>query len=156
MNKKKTPSGPGLPGDPAIFKVFTEISIIARLADREFERVMPGDLTLAQFAIINHLLRLDARETIGEIASAMQVAQPTMSSTVKKLEAKGFVEFVPDTEDRRIKRVKVTLDGAAIRDTAVRAVGPGLAKLKAELPDADWPGLLGQLTPLRTLLDSMR
>lgn len=156
MNKKSPPSGPGLPGDPAIFKVFTEISIIARLADREFERVMPGDLTLAQFAIINHLLRLDAQQTIGEIASAMQVAQPTMSSTVKKLEAKSHVEFVPDTEDRRVKRVRVTPSGRAARDAAVEAVGPGLAKLRAALPDADWPGILDQLTPLRTLLDSMR
>jgi DNA-binding MarR family transcriptional regulator len=156
MNKKSIPSGPGLPGDPAIFKVFTEISIIANLADREFERVMPGGLTLAQFAVINHLLRLDAQQTIGEIASAMQVAQPTMSSTVKKLEAKSYIELILDTEDRRIKRVKVTSEGRAIRDAAVHAVGPGLAKLKAELPEADWPGILSQLTPLRMLLDSMR
>lgn len=156
MSEKKPPAGPGLQGDPAIFKVFTEIAMISRLADREFERVMPGELTLAQFAIINHLLRLDAQQTIGEIASAMQVAQPTMSSTVKKLEAKRFVEFIPDAEDRRVKRVKVTPAGRAIRDAAVEAVGPGLAKLRSALPDADWTELLGQLTPLRILLDAMR
>ncbi len=149
-------AGPGLPGDPAIFKVFTEITIIAKLAGREFERAMPGTLTVAQFAVLNHLMRLDVRQTIGEIASAMQVAQPTMSSTVKKLEAKSFVAFVPDTDDRRIKRVMVTPDGAVMRNRAVAATGPALARLKEGLPDTDWEQLLAGLTPLRVVIDSMR
>jgi DNA-binding MarR family transcriptional regulator len=152
----KNKADAGLPGDPAIFKVFTEISIIANRADREFERVLPGALTLAQFGVLNHLLRLDVQETIGEIASAMQVAQPSMSSTVKKLDAKGFVEFIPDTEDRRMKRVKVTRAGRAIRDQAVAAIWPGLARLQAGLPGADWAALLGELSRLRILIDSMR
>ncbi|MEO1135789.1 MAG: MarR family transcriptional regulator [Pseudomonadota bacterium] len=156
MPKRKELIEAGLPGDPALFKVMTEISIIANLADREFERRMPGTLTLAQFGVLNHLLRLDTRETIGEIANAMLVAQPTMSSTVKKLEAKGFIEFIPDPDDRRIKRVKVTRAGRAARDGAVKAVGPGIDELIAGTPGANWRDILKELTRLRTVLDNAR
>lgn len=145
----------GLPQDPALFKVMTEIAIIAKLADREFERRLPGSMTTAQFSVLNHLLRLDARQTIGEIAAAMRVAQPTMSSTVKRLEAKRYVTLVPDTDDRRVKRVAVTRAGRAIRDKAVKSAGPGLADLQAGMPGADWDGLLKELTRLRILIDSM-
>lgn len=146
----------GLPGDPVLFKVLTEISIISNLADREFERLMPGGLTLAQFGVLNHLLRLGVQQTIGEIASAMQVAQPSMSSTVKKLTDKNYVNLIPDTEDRRVKRVKVTPAGRAARDRAVKAVAPGLAALKDGTPGADWGAMLGELTRLRMLIDSVR
>lgn len=153
-NKDKT-AGPGLPGDPVLFKVLTEISIISNLADREFERLMPGGLTLAQFGVLNHLLRLDARQTIGEIAAAMTVAQPTMSSTVRKLNDKNYVELIPDTEDRRVKRVKVTRAGRSARNRAVKAAGPGLAALKDAMPGADWQAMLTELTRLRTIIDSI-
>ncbi len=156
MRKSPDKAGAGLPGDPALFKVLTEISIISNLADREFERRMPGALTLAQFGVLNHLLRLNAQETIGEIAEAMQVAPPTMSSTVKKLHEKSFVELVPCTRDRRIKRVKVTRAGRAIRDKAVKAVAPGLAQLEAGTPGADWQAILEVMTRLRIVLDNAR
>ncbi|WP_165793579.1 MarR family winged helix-turn-helix transcriptional regulator [Hyphococcus luteus] len=154
MPKYADKADAGLPGDPALFKVMTEISIIANLADREFERRMPGGLTTAQFGVLNHLLRLKAQQTIGEIAGAMQVAQPTMSSTVKRLHEKGYVEFVPDTKDRRVKHVKVTRAGRAIRDKAVKTIEPGLAYLKEGTPGADWDKILKELTRLRIVLDA--
>ena len=144
----------GLPGDPVLFKVLTEISIISNLADREFERLMPGGLTLAQFGVLNHLLRLGVQQTIGEIASAMQVAQPSMSSTVKKLTDKSYVELIPDTEDRRVRRVKVTPAGRAARDRAVKATAPGLAALGEATPGVDWDVMLGELSRLRMLIDT--
>lgn len=154
MREHEEKAEAGLPGDPVLFKVLTEISIISNLADREFERLMPGGLTLAQFGVLNHLLRLGVQQTIGEIASAMTVAQPTMSSTVRKLVDKNYVELVPDTEDRRVKRVKVTRAGRTARDRAVKAVAPGLALLKEGTPGSDWNALLGELTRLRIVIDS--
>lgn len=156
MRKDIQPVDAGLPGDPAIFKVLAEMSIISNLADSAFERVMTGKLTLAQFGVLNHLLRLDVQETIGELASAFQVAQPTMSSTVKRLLDKGCIEFIPDTEDRRIKRVAVTDKGKAMRQEAVEAIAPGIDALEKALPDANWKEILPFLTRLRTVLDGAR
>ncbi len=156
MAKDSGKADAGLPGDPALFKVMTEISIIANIGNREFERRMPGGLTVAQFGVLNHLLRLKAQQTIGEIADAMQVAQPTMSSTVKRLVEKGYAQFVPDPEDRRVKRVKVTRAGRTIRDKAVKAMAPELAYLKDGTPGADWEKILAELTRLRIVLDAVR
>ncbi|MEZ5893571.1 MAG: MarR family transcriptional regulator [Parvularculaceae bacterium] len=156
MKKPRNDGPAGLPGDPVMFKVLTEMSIISNLADREFERLMPGGLTLAQFGVLNHLLRLNEAQTIGEVASAMTVAQPTMSSTVRKLEEKGYIRLVPDTEDRRIRRVAVTAAGRKVRDGAVKTVAPGVAKLMAATPDDDWEAVLASLTRLREQIDSAR
>lgn len=155
-NEDQKPVEAGLPGDPAIFKFFTEMSIISNLGDHLFERAMAGKLTVAQFGVLNHLLWSNTRKTIGELAVAFQVAQPTMSSTVKKLLDKGCVELIPDTEDRRVRRVAVTGKGRAMREDAVKAMAPGIAKLEAALPDADWKGMLPFLTQLRMLLDKER
>lgn len=152
MNKNKKPVEAGLPGDPAIFKFFTEMSIISNLADHAFERAMAGKLTVAQFGVLNHLLWSNTQKTVGELAVAFQVAQPTMSSTVKRLLDKECIALIPDTDDRRIRRVCVTEKGRAMREDAVKAMAPGIAKLEAALPDADWKGMLPFLTQLRTIL----
>jgi DNA-binding MarR family transcriptional regulator len=156
MSMRKKPIAAGLPGDPALFKVLTEINIISHLATTEFERLLPDDLTRAQFGVINHLLRLDTLETIGELAGAFQVAQPTMSSTVNRLHAKGLVEFIPDTEDKRIKRVCVTRAGRAIRERAVKAVAPHMLAFEGAAPDTDWVGILSALTQLRAFMEGRR
>ena len=153
---ERKPAEAGLAGDPALFKLLTEIDIIAHLAATAFERLLPEGLTRAQFGVLNHLLRLDAQETVSELASAFQVAQPTMSSTVKRLASKGFVEFIPDTDDRRVKRVKVTRKGAAMRQKAVKAVAPHLAAVEHDAKGQDWAKLLPKLMKLRVFLDERR
>ncbi|MBL4618667.1 MAG: MarR family transcriptional regulator [Marinicaulis sp.] len=156
MTHKKLPAAPGLPGDPTLFGVLTEIAIIAQLTTTAFERVLPEGLTQAQFGVLHHLLRLDAVQTIGELASAFQVTQPTMSSTVKRLLAKGYVEIVPDKEDRRIKRVSVTEIGRDAREKAVKTIAPHIAAIQQDAPDTDWASTLKALTELRIFFDERR
>ena len=157
MAEMRSPSNPGPPEDPIMFKVMTEIDMIAHLAEVEFQRLLPGDLTPAQFGVLNRLLRLDVLETVGELADAFQVAQPTMSSTVKRLEAKGYIRIMPDTDDRRIKRIKATAAGKAIRKKSISALDPYWAMLAQEAPaqiaDADWSNTLKALTTLRDFME---
>ncbi|MBD3768920.1 MAG: MarR family transcriptional regulator [Rhodobacterales bacterium] len=145
----------GLAGDPVEFAAMTEISIIAHLADNAFARHLPDGLTTAQFAVLNHLLRLDVEQTIGELARALQVSQPTMSSTVKRLEEKGLVTLVPGPDDRRIRRVSVTPAGALTRKQAVLALDASRSEL-ATLSTKEWQQLLPLLHKLRGALDSAR
>jgi DNA-binding MarR family transcriptional regulator len=145
----------GLAGDPLEFAVMTEISIIAHLADNAFARRLPDGLTTAQFAVLNHLLRLEAQQTIGELARALQVSQPTMSSTVKRLEEKGLVILVPDPDDRRIRRVSVSPAGTKTRNKAVKALDATKSEL-AILSQKEWTQLLPLLSRLRVALDSAR
>ncbi len=153
---ERVPTSPGVPGDSTFFKVMTEIDMIAHMAGNEFEKHMPDGLTQAQFGVLNRLMRLEAQETIGELADAFQVTQPTMSSTLKRLEAKGYSTFVPDTEDRRLKRVRVTRSGRAVRNKAVRALDPYFEMVKAEAPFVDLDGLLPALTRMRVFLEQRK
>jgi DNA-binding MarR family transcriptional regulator len=145
----------GLAGDPLEFAVMTEISIIAHLADNAFARRLPDGLTTAQFAVLNHLLRLEVQQTIGDLARALQVSQPTMSSTVKRLEEKGLVMLVPDPDDRRIRRVSVSPAGTKARNQAVKALDATKSEL-AVLSQKEWTQLLPLLSRLRVALDSAR
>jgi DNA-binding MarR family transcriptional regulator len=146
----------GLKGDPPVFMALTEIAIIAQLAEKLFESVLPDGLTNAQYGVLNHLLRLNAEQSIGELASAFQVRQPTMSSTVRKLEDKGLIEFKPDAGDRRIKRVAVTAAGAAARRNGVDAIAPILARFITMMPADEIEAMLPTLTKLRALFDTNR
>lgn len=145
----------GLKGDPVEFAVMTEIGIIAHLADTAFARRLPDGLTTAQFSVLNHLLRLGAQQTIGELASALQVSQPTMSSTVRRLEDKGLVDLIPDPDDRRIRRAAVTPAGEAIRAQSVAALETSKTELGALAP-SEWKALLPLLNKLRIALDVAR
>jgi len=156
MAARKKPAKAGLPGDPDLFSVLTEIHMIAHLSTTAFERRLAGALTMAQFGVLNHLLRLGEKETIGELASAFQLTQPTMSSTVKRLVAKGFVEIIPDKDDRRIKRVSITRAGRAARTKAVKTVAPHIAAVQGDAPHSDWARTLKALTSLRIFFDARR
>ncbi len=150
------PKPAGLDGDPVEFAVMTEIGIISQLADNLFQSHLPNGMTVAQFSVLNHLLRLDVQQTISELASAMQVSQPTMSSTVRKLEDKGLVELVHEAEDRRIRRVAVTDVGAQLRNDAVAALAPMAEILRQNMPPSLWHDILPQLNRIRVFLDDLR
>ncbi|MEM8772364.1 MAG: MarR family transcriptional regulator [Pseudomonadota bacterium] len=160
MNAKarpdKTIPEAGLASDPALFKLLTEIDMIAHLASNEFARLLPPPLTEAQFGVLNRLMRLDCKETISELADAFQVAQPTMSSTVKKLVQHGFVEIAANEKDARIKHVGVTGAGKAIRNETIKIITPHLNELQTEGPAEDWNAILPALTALRDFLDQRR
>jgi len=160
MAKRARPTEPGLADDPVLFKVMTEIDMIAHMAAVEFQRLLPEDVTPAQFGVLNRLLRLGETETVSELADAFLVAQPTMSSTVKRLHAKGFVDFIPDKDDRRIKRVTATAKGKAMRKKAVKALDPYWAELTGAAPaairNADWGAMLETLTAMRDFLEQRR
>jgi len=54
--------------------------------------------------------------TLGELASFEQVAPPTMTKVVEKLESRGFVTRRVDPDDRRVARVSVTAAGTRYLD----------------------------------------
>ncbi|MEP2101489.1 MAG: MarR family winged helix-turn-helix transcriptional regulator [Parasphingorhabdus sp.] len=156
MTDDSTPKPAGLEGDPIEFAVMTEIGIINQLTTNLFQSHLPKGMTVAQFSVLNHLLRLEVQQTISELASAMQVAQPTMSSTVRKLEDKGLIELIYEPDDRRIRRVAVTAAGTQCRNDAVAALGPMAEKLRKNIPATEWEALLPPLNRIRVSLDELR
>jgi DNA-binding MarR family transcriptional regulator len=145
-----------LSDDPIAFRVFNEIGIISQLAGTMFERVMPDGMTLAQFTVLNHFVRLGGVKSPVELARAFQVTKGTMTSTLQKLEARGYIVVTPDPEDGRGKCVSITAKGTKARNAAITALSPLIARLGAHETAASFPALLPPLAALREFLDKER
>ncbi|MDF1633827.1 MarR family transcriptional regulator [Mycoplana sp. MJR14] len=59
--------------------------------------------------------------TAGALAARLGVKAPTMTRTIGRLEAQGFVERRPDTTDGRLTVVDLTSAGRASLETIARA-----------------------------------
>lgn len=96
------------------------------------------DLTIAQ---LDALLELDqapeGRRSLKELEQILHVAQSTAAGIIVRLEQKGFVEGIGDTEDRRIKRVRITPAGAECIRTALHFREEAEAQLLSGLTEAE-------------------
>ncbi len=140
----------------AMFRFFNEVAIIAQLSGAAFEKVMPGAMTLSQFAVLNHLARLGGNRTPHEIARAMQVTKGTMTNTIGHLERAGFIAVRPDPVDGRAKRIDITDAGRSARQAAIDAMAPELAGIGKAIPAQSLIVALPLLETLRKVLDARR
>ncbi|WP_426125100.1 MarR family winged helix-turn-helix transcriptional regulator [Pararhizobium sp. PWRC1-1] len=139
-----------------LFRFFNEVGIVAQLSANAFEKVMPEGMTLPQFVVLNHLVRLGDARTPLSIAQAMQVTKGAMTNTLGHLEGKQFITIAPDPHDGRSKRVSLTAEGRAARDAAIEALGPELRGIAGEIA---MPGIIAALPAvegLRKMLDARR
>ncbi|WP_144186651.1 MarR family winged helix-turn-helix transcriptional regulator [Elioraea rosea] len=139
-----------------MFRALNEIGIIAQLAGTAFERVMPGAMTLPQFAVLNHLARLGGNRTPLDLARAMQVTKGTMTNTLGHLERAGFISIAPDAKDKRSKRIDITATGLRARDAAIATLAPELRGLSCAVPAEEVAAILPMLERLRRALDARR
>lgn len=139
-----------------IFRFFNEIAILAQLSGAAFERVMPEGMTLPQFAVLNHMVRLGDARTPLELARAMQVTKGAMTNTLQHLEGKRFVLIKPDERDGRSKRVMLTDAGRAAREHCIAAIEPELAAIASAVPAERLAGIVPVLEEVRRFLDARR
>ncbi len=142
--------------DPIAFRVLNEIGIINQLATTIFERSLPHGLTLAQFTVLNHFVRLGGTRSPGELASAFQVTKATITTTLQRLEVKGFVTSTPDATDGRSKRIGITDAGREAYKQSIEAVEHDLATLEVAIGGETLSGILPPLIALRSFLDRRR
>jgi DNA-binding MarR family transcriptional regulator len=148
---------PAVPGEEALlFRLFNEIGIINQLSSAAFERVLPHGLTVAQFTILHHCMRMGDGQTPAQLAEVLQVTRGTLTGTLGRLAEKRFVRLVPDAEDGRSKRVLLTAAGRRARDESIAAAVPILARMRCALPRAKVEALLPALEDLRRWLDADR
>jgi DNA-binding MarR family transcriptional regulator len=140
----------------ALFRIFNEIGIIHQLATTAFAQVLPYALTPAQFTVLNHCVRMGDNRTPADIAAALQVTRGTLTSTLGRLTAKGFIRLIPDARDGRSKRVILTQRGRGAHQASINAATPLLARLSEGVPAGALRDLLPALEKLRTWLDANR
>ena len=76
------------------------------------DQVMSGalaqmDLTASQGRVMGYLARCKQPPCARDLEEVFQLSHPTVSGILSRLEKKGFIEFRPDEQDRRCKRIHI-------------------------------------------------
>ena len=69
------------------------------------------ELTAAQGHIMGFLARSKTPPCPRDIEEEFHLSHPTVSGLLARLEKKGFIEFFPDDNDRRCKRIRLQSKG---------------------------------------------
>jgi DNA-binding MarR family transcriptional regulator len=143
--------------DPLGFQVFNEVGIIDQLASAMFTRALPKGMTIAQFTVLNHFVRLDPGEkSPAALASAFQVTRPTMTSTLTRMARSGMINIRDDPHDGRAKLVSITSTGRTMRETCVAATATMMPRIADVVSDEDFAAILPALKRIRVALDALR
>lgn len=86
---------------------------VSRLRRTAVDKALkPYNITRSQWWALANLSRHNGRGMMQtELASVMDVGKVTLGGLIDRLEASGFVLREPDPNDRRAKRVKMTVEG---------------------------------------------
>lgn len=71
------------------------------------------DIGLSDFMILEALLHKGPL-MMSELCEAVLITNASMTAAIDRLEQREFVERVPDKQDRRVRRVQLTAQGAAM------------------------------------------
>ena len=130
---------------------------VARLRRNAFdEQAKPMGLTRSQFSVLAHLGRHPGgRMNQSEIAAALEVGKVTLGGLVDRLEAGGLARRELSGEDRRVKRIRLTIKGRRALETAQR-MRPKLDEfIMRDLPVTTRGQLAGALAAMRANLLAM-
>ncbi len=105
-----------------------------RILHWQFDQTVSGalaemDLTASQGQIMGFLSHRKEAPCSRDIEDAFQLTHPTVSGLLSRLEKKGFIEFRPDPNDRRCKRIYILPKGQACHETIHRIIQEQEAKL---------------------------
>ena len=139
-----------------IFGFFNEIGIVSQLSSALFGRLVPQNVHLSHFIVLNHLTRMGDGRTPVEIAHALQVTKATMTHTLAVLGKHGFIAIEPHATDRRSKMVRLTPAGRAFREEAIASMAPAFQYLAENISMDELQAALPVLEKVRKLLDAER
>src|SRR5664280_1755899 len=120
----------------------------ARALARRFDQALqPADLTSGQFSLLMSLNRPEP-PTLGSVAALLAMDRTTLTANLKPLERRGLLKVSVDKEDRRSRRLSITVAGRAL----LRKAYPLWKKAHVEIEFLVSPGSPDELRiALRTL-----
>ena len=133
-----------------LFNAWLVSRAVTELVDRA---VADAGLAGDDFAIYSLLVAGPITPT--ELATWMAAPPTTISSFIKRFEARGHVRKEPNPDDRRSYRIGLTAAGRAAHRRAGADFLPVLAEVEAELGRSE-PTVLRSLESLRSALDRAR
>ena len=115
-----------------VFALLAKIHMIQNHAAARFVRVLPHNLTMAQFSILNHLQK-GRKRTPQELATHFLLSKASIGETLTKLQEKGFVTFEKNEADKRSKLVSISAAGIQARQASIKAIQPMLTGIRDDI-----------------------
>ena len=106
------------------------------------------ELTLTQMKTLGMLNECVREVSVKELSERLGLSLPATSRTVDGLLRRGFVSRTEDTEDRRIKRLRLTDAGRAVVERLASARLQGLEAYAKSLSDDQRSALMAALADL--------
>jgi DNA-binding MarR family transcriptional regulator len=106
------------------------------------------ELTLTQMKTLGMLNECVHEVSVKELSERLGLSLPATSRTVDGLLRRGFLSRTEDTEDRRIKRLRLTDAGRDIVERLASARLQGLEAYAASLSDDQRAALMAALADL--------
>jgi DNA-binding MarR family transcriptional regulator len=129
--------------------------LAARATSGLMDSVLAGSgLTGDEFAVYS-MLSATSGVTPSELSRWMAAPPTTVSSYVKRFEARGHVQRDADPQDRRSYRIRLTAEGVRKHEEAARLFAPVRSAVSAGLGDRH-DSVREALLTLRPVLDSAR
>jgi DNA-binding MarR family transcriptional regulator len=75
-----------------------------------------ANLTLTQIHYLDAIRHFETPPTVSQVAECLDIAKPTATNAIDRLENDGYVHKVPSAEDRRVWYVHLTTKGLKISD----------------------------------------
>lgn len=133
-----------MPRRPASPPIGLQLSRTARLATTAFERAMSeAGGSAAAFQVLV-LVRSGEWNTQAGMAEAMGITGATLTHHLNAMEAQGLVRRWREPTNRRVQRVELTAEGAALFDRLRRVAARHDQRLRAKLTAAE-AAQLGEL-----------
>ena len=119
-----------------------------RLRRSQAERLAPLGLTPAQERALRLIARGDEPPRMAELADRLGIVPRSLTTVIDALEQAGLVRREIDPRNRRAILLRLTDDGAAVRDELREARRRAAEDLFAPLPEDDRELLANLLTRL--------
>ena len=141
-NKGVAPSRPVDAAEVAARLRLSATRLARRLRQEAGTGLTPSQLS-ALASVHNH-----GPMTLGALAEREQVAPPSITKVVSKLEAEGLLQRAVDADDRRVSRVRTTAAGASLIDESRRRKTAWLSGRIGQLSDEERARLVDALDVL--------
>lgn len=99
---------------------------------RQLRRQVEGDMTPSLMSALATVSR-DGPISLGDLAASERVSPPMATKLAATLTEKGLVDRLPCEDDRRVVRLRITDDGAAVLTRAQHRRDAWLAQQFADL-----------------------
>ena len=95
------------------------------------------ELTAAQGHIMAFIAHRAPAPCSRDIEEVFQLSHPTVSGLLSRLEKKGFIEFRPDPDDRRCKRIFILPKGSACIEMMHRIIDENEARMVQDFTEEE-------------------